>query len=117
VGKRPSFADVVSDVLQFLPAEMDFDGPEIEPAGDRIPSIAHVRYHRGDVTVEVVHVVGFMGENYVETRCRAQEADRRGGWTLLGHRTSHTGYQLRHAVELDALAIRSWLGSMPKVSG
>ncbi len=117
MGKRPSFADVVTERLRFLAAEMNFDGPEVQPAWDRIPAITRIRYHRGDVTIEVVHVIGFMGENYVETRYRGREAAGDGCWIELGRRTTHTLYQLRRAVELDAQAIRSRFISMPQVRG
>lgn len=68
MGKRPLFIEVATGRLSFLADDLMFAGPEIELPGDRIPAIAHVRYHRSDVTIEVTHVVGFMGENYVETR-------------------------------------------------
>jgi hypothetical protein len=62
------------------------------------------------VTVEIVHVVGFMGENYVETRCRRRDSGSEGGWMPLGSNTTHTGHQLRRALDLQAQAIRSQLG-------
>jgi len=34
-----------------------------------------MRIHRDDTTIEVVHVVGYMGENYRETRCREPGED------------------------------------------
>jgi hypothetical protein len=110
VGKRPSFIEVATDCLSFLPDDHGFAGPEIERPGDRIPAIAHVRYHRSDVTIEVTHVVGFMGENYVEARCRRRDGDGEDNWAALGSNATHTGYQLRRALGLQAQAIRSHLG-------
>ena len=92
-----------------VPAQ-GFLGPETE--NDKfVPGISTVRYHRNDMTIEVVHVVGHMGEVYVETRCR-READEngQGDLTHLGHNTTHTGYQLRRALDLQAEAICSRLG-------
>jgi hypothetical protein len=63
------------------------------------------------VIIEVIHVIGFMGENYVQTRCRQKEADEHGEWTELGRNTTQTGCQLRRALDLQAQAIRSRLAS------
>jgi hypothetical protein len=110
VGKRPSFIEVATDRLSFLADDHGFDGPEIKRPWDRIPAIAHVCYQRSDVTIEVRHVVGFMGENYVETRCRRKDGNGEGDWVALGSNTTRTGYQLRRALDLQAQAIRSHLG-------
>jgi hypothetical protein len=69
-----------------------------------------VRYHRNDTTIEVVHVVRYMGVYYVETRCREPGEDAQGDWTQLGRNTTHTGYQLRRALDLQAEALCSRLG-------
>jgi hypothetical protein len=95
--------------LSFLTDDHGFAGPEIERPWDRIPAIASVRYHTSDVTVEVVHVVGFMGENHVETRYRRKDGKGEGDWIALGSNTTRTGYQLRRALDLQARAIRSRL--------
>jgi hypothetical protein len=62
MGKRPSFIEVATDRLNFLADSHGFAGPEIHRPEEGIPAITHVSYHRSDVTVEVIHVVGFMGE-------------------------------------------------------
>jgi hypothetical protein len=111
MGKRPSFIEVTTNRLSFLADDHGFAGPEIERFNpDRMPTITHVCYHRNDVTIEVIHVVGFMGENYVETRCRHKDENGEGDRMTLGNNTTHTGYQLRRAVDLQAQAIRSHLG-------
>jgi hypothetical protein len=51
-------------------------------AATRASAVSKVRYHRNDTTIEVVHVVGYMGENYVETRCREPGEDAQGDWNL-----------------------------------
>jgi hypothetical protein len=109
MGKRPSFIEVATDRLSFLADDHGFVGPEIEQPGDRIPAIAHVRYHGSDVSIEVTHIVGFMGEAYVETRCRHKDGSGEGDWAVLGSNTAQTGYQLRRALDLQAQAIRSHL--------
>ena len=108
--KRPSFIETATNRLRFLVDKQGFLGPETEK--DKfVPGVSTVRYHRNDMTIEVVHVVGPMGEAYVETRCR-READEngQGDLTHLGRNTTHTGYQLRRALDLQAEAIRSRLG-------
>jgi len=110
VGKRPSFIEAATDRLRFLRDDQGFAGPEIERPWDRIPAIACVRYHRNDLIIEVSHVVGFMGENYVETRCRHKDGRGHGDWIALGRNTTHTGYQLRRALDLQAQAACSHLG-------
>ena len=110
MGKRPSFIEVTTNRLSFLADDHGFAGPEIQRPGERIPAVTRICYHRKDVTVEIAHVVGFMGENYVETRCRRKDEDSEGDWTPLGSNTTHTGYQLRRALDLQAQAIRSQLG-------
>lgn len=110
MGKRPSFIEVATDRLSFLADDLMFAGPEVERPGDTIPAIAHVRYHRNDVTIEVTHVVGFMGEKYVETRCHHKDGNDEDNWATLGSSATHTGYQLRRALHLQAQAIRSHLG-------
>jgi hypothetical protein len=97
VGKRPSFIETATNRLSFLVDEQGFIGPETEK-DIFVPGISKVRYHRNDTTIEVVHVVGYMGENYVETRCREPGEDAQGDWTQLGRNTTHTGYQLRRAL-------------------
>ena len=84
-------------------------GPETEK--DKfVPGISTVRYHRNDMTIEVVQVVGPMGEAYVETRCRREIDNEQGDLTHLGRNTTHTGYQLRRALDLQADAVCSYLG-------
>lgn len=87
-----------------------FAEPEIEQPWDRIPAIARVRYSSNDMTIEVSHVVGFMGENYVETRCRRTDRNGRDDWMQLGSNTTHTGYRLWRALDLQTQAVRSHLG-------
>lgn len=87
----------------------DFAGPEIERPWGRIPAVGQVRYHRSDLIIEVRHVVGFMGENYVETRCLRKNSGGQGNWIALGSNTTHTGYQLRRALDLQAEAVRARL--------
>jgi hypothetical protein len=99
--------------MRFICDDQGFDGPEIERPWDRIPAITRVRYHRNDLVIEVSHVVGFMGENYVETRCRHKAGHGEGDWIRLGSNTTHTGYQLRRALDLQAQAVCSHLGLKP----
>jgi hypothetical protein len=93
VGKRPSFLDEATSRLSFLVEDRGFVGPETERPPQPFPAVTWLRYHRSDMTIEVVHVVAYMGEDYVETRCRLK-GDEDGGWIELGHNTTHTGYQL-----------------------
>jgi hypothetical protein len=109
MGKRLSFVEVATDRLGFLADAHGFAGPEIQRPERGIPAIAHVSYHRSDATVEIAHVVGFMGENYVETRCCRRDGRIESHWVTLGNNTTHTGYQLRRALDLHAQAIRSHL--------
>jgi hypothetical protein len=109
VGKRPSFIEAATSRLRFLVDDQGFIGPETEK--DRfVPGISTVRYHRHDMTIEVLHVAGPMGESYVETRCRREIDNEQGDLTHLGRNTTHTGYQLRRALDLQAEAICSRLG-------
>jgi hypothetical protein len=78
MGKRPSFIEVATNRLGFLAGDYGFAGPEIERPWDRIPAVTRVGYHRSDMTVEVSHVVGFMGENYVETRIQRKDGNGQG---------------------------------------
>ena len=109
MGKRPSFIEVATDRLSFLADGHGFVGPETERPEPGIPAMTRVSYHRSDVTVEVVHVIGFMGENYVETRYRRKDGKGEGDWMTMGRNKTHTGYQLRRALDLQAQAIRSHL--------
>ena len=109
MGKRPSFIETATNRLSFLVGEQGFIGPETEK--DKfVPGISKVRYHRNDTTIEVVQIVGYMGENYVEARCREPGEDAQGDRTQLGRNTTHTGYQLRRALDLQAEALCSRLG-------
>ena len=101
---------MAADRLNFLHDEQGFAEPEIEPAWDRVPAIARVRYRRSDITIEVSHILGFMGENHVDARSRHLHGDGRGDWLALARITTHTGYQLRRALDRQAQAIRSHLG-------
>jgi hypothetical protein len=96
--------------MRFLCDDQALNGPEIDSQWDRIPAITHVRYHNSDRIIEVSHVIGFMGENYVETRCRHKDVRGEGGWIQLGSNTTRTAYQLRRALDLQAQAVCSYLG-------
>lgn len=109
VGKRPSFIETATNRLRCLVDEQGFLGPETE-IDKFVAGISTVRYHRNDMTIEVVHVVGPMGEAYVESRCRRKIDNEQGDVTQLGRNTTHTGYQLRRAVDLQAEAICARLG-------
>jgi len=105
--------ELAPDCLRFLVEDQGFTGPELLPPGDRIPAIGHVRYHRSDMTIEILHVVGFMGENYVQTQYRmAGSSDR--DWIKLGSNTTQTGYQLRRALDLQAKAVKDRLNQDPE---
>jgi len=109
VGKCASFIETATNRLRFLVDEQGFLGPETEK--DKfVPGISTVRYHRNDMTIEVVQVVGPMGEAYVETRCRRETDNEQGDLTHLGRNTTHRGYQLRRALDLQADAVCSYLG-------
>jgi len=109
VGKRPQFIETATNRLRFLVDDQGFLGPETEK--DKfVPGISTVRYHRNDMTIEVVHVVGPMGETYVETRCRRETDNEQGDLTHLVRNTTHTGYQLRRALDFQADAVCSYLG-------
>jgi hypothetical protein len=109
VGKRPSFIEVATSRLAFLVDEQGFSGPEtIKWPSQPFPAVTRLRYHRNDIIIEVAHVVAYMGENYVETRCRRND-DEESGWIELSRNTTHTGYQLRRALDLQADAICSYL--------
>jgi hypothetical protein len=109
VGKRPSFIEQAASRLSFLVDDQGFAGPETtEWPQQPFPAVTRLRYHRSDITIEVAHVVGYMGENYVETRCR-QRSDEQGGWIGMGSNTTHTGYRLRRAIDLQADAICRYL--------
>lgn len=99
--------------MRFVCDDQGFGGPEIERPWDRIPAITRIRYHRDDLVIEVSHVVGFMGENYVETRCRHKAGRDEGDWIVLRSDISHSGYQLRRALDLQAQAVYSHLGPKP----
>jgi hypothetical protein len=107
VGKRPSFIEVATRCLSFLVDDQGFDGPETtEWSPQSFPAITCLRYHRGEMTIEVCHVVAYMGENYVQTRCSRKDDE---GWIDLGRNTAHSGYQLRRAVDRQADAIHTHL--------
>jgi hypothetical protein len=109
VGKRPAFIEEATSRLSFLVDDQGFAGPETtEWPQQPFPAVTRLRYHRSDITIEVAHVVAYMGENYVETRCRRKD-DEQGGWIGMGHNTTHTGYQLRRAIDLQADAICRYL--------
>jgi hypothetical protein len=109
VGKRPSFIEEATSRMSFLVAERGFAGPEAtEWPQQAFPAVTRLRYHRSDITIEVAHVVAHMGENYVEASCRRKD-DEQGGWIGIGRNTTHTGYQLRRAINLQAGAICRYL--------
>jgi hypothetical protein len=110
VGKRLSFIEAATNRLRFLVDEQGFLGPETEK-DNFVPGISTVRYHhRNDMTIEVVHVVGPMDEAYVETRWRRETDNEQGDLIHIGRNTTHTGYQLRRVLNLQAEAICSLLG-------
>jgi hypothetical protein len=109
VGKRPSFIEEATSRLSFLLDDQGFAGPEsTEWPRQPFPTVTRLRYHRSDITIEIAYVVAYPGENYVEARCGRKD-DEQGGWIGMGRNTTHTGYQLRRAIDLQAAAICHFL--------
>ncbi|MFD0035779.1 hypothetical protein ACWGDS_30720 [Streptomyces sp. NPDC055059] len=84
---------------------LGFAGPEVDQSEDTYPLVMHVRYHRGDVTVDTSLILTYAGEEYVCTSLLwARNAPNRARRVTVGEDTAHTGYQMRRALEKHAQA-------------
>ncbi|MEU5060278.1 MULTISPECIES: hypothetical protein [unclassified Streptomyces] len=84
---------------------LGFASPEVDQSQETYPLVMHVRYHRGDVTVDTSLVLAYAGEEYVHTSLLwAGASPSRARSVTVGEDTAHTGYQMRRALDKHAQA-------------
>lgn len=100
-----TFAAEARSRFDVILQELGFAGPEMDQNQDAYPLVMHVRYHRGDVTVDTSLVLAYAGEEYVHTSLLwARGAPIRSRRVTVGEDTAHTGYQMRRALDKHAQA-------------
>ena len=101
--------------LEFHRTEYGFAGPEAVADGTGVyPLLRRVRYHRSDLALEISLVLPYMGEEYVATSLVTEDRPGPVRRTQTGSSTAHTGYQMRHALDRQAEAVRRVLrGQIP----
>jgi hypothetical protein len=106
-----TFASETADRLGFLCGAFGFTGPVTVPdeAGP-YPLLRRVRFERPDLAVEISLVLWYMGEEYVAADLVAEDEPGSARRTEIRRDTAHTGYQMRHALDLQAQAVRKALG-------
>jgi hypothetical protein len=98
--------------MAFLPAEFGFSGAQTVPDETGVyPLLRRVRFHRADFAVEISLVLSYMGEEYVATNLVTTDESGSVRRAELERSTAHTGYQMRHALDLQAKAIRRALSA------
>jgi len=70
------------------------------------PLLLRVRYGRADLAFEISLVLSYMGEEYVATDVLSEDDSGSVCRTQIGSTTAHTGYQMRHALDRQAEAVR-----------
>jgi hypothetical protein len=96
--------------MGFLHSEFGFTGPEIALDETGVyPLLRRVRFERADVAIEISLVLSYMGEEYVASNFVAADSAGSVRRTKIRQDTAHTGYQMRHALDLQAKAIRAAL--------
>jgi hypothetical protein len=107
--RRKSFVAEATNRLAFLCDEHGFAGPEVAEQ-DGYPLMVCVSYHRADLDVEESLVLSYGGEEYVTaTVVSPRAADEPARHTEIGTDTAHTGFQMRRALDRQALAVREFL--------
>ena len=102
-----TFAQEAADRLGFLRTEFGFNGPETVPDETGVyPLLRRVRFRRADLAVEVSLVLSHMGEEYVAADLVTEDESGSVRRAELGRGTTHTGYQMRRALDLQARAVR-----------
>jgi hypothetical protein len=109
MGKQPSFIEIATNRLRFLADDHGFAGPEVERPADRIPAITRVCYDRGDVTIEVAHVVGFMGRTTLRRAAGARTATTKAtGWRLVVTQRARATNSGAHLTSKHRQSARTW---------
>jgi len=109
-----TFASEAAFRLGFLRAEHGFTGPELDHDDIGVyPLMRRLRFKREDLVIEVTLVLSYMGEEYVATSLVFEGRSDSGRRTEIGHNTAHTGYQMRHALDVQVDAIRTALREQP----
>jgi len=112
-----TFASEAAERLGFLRAEFGFTGP-VPVSGENgpYPLLRRVRFARPGLSVEISLVLSYMGEEYVAAHLVAEDESGSVRRTQIARGTAHTGYQLRHALDLQAHAVRRALGGHAPVN-
>lgn len=106
-----TFASETADRLGFLHKEFGFMGPVNLPDGiGRYPLLRRVHFARPDLAVDISLVLSYMGEEYVAADLVAEDESGSARRTEIGRGTAHTGYQMRHALDLLAQEVKRVLG-------
>jgi hypothetical protein len=107
-----TFIREAAECFAFLRAEFGFAGLEVVPdEKDVYPLLRRVRFDRADLAIEVSLVLSYMGEEYVAADLVTVDQSGSSRRTEIGHRTAHTGYQMRRALDLQAEAVRKLLSA------
>ncbi|HSR84557.1 MAG TPA: hypothetical protein VLM11_10300 [Streptosporangiaceae bacterium] len=106
-----TFVAEAASRLEFLRAEHGFAGPEVvDDEAGVYPLMRRVRYRRDDVAFEITLVLSYMGEEHVDTSMVSEDESGSARRTQVKSDAAHTGYQMRHALERQAEAVRKVLG-------
>jgi hypothetical protein len=108
--REKTFADEAIKQLEFLKDHYGFTGPDVSH-GANPGTAARVSYHRGGTTIETSLVFWYMGEEYVATVQLTDDPGGRTRRTEIARHTTHTGYQMRRALKLQAQAVHAALRS------
>lgn len=112
-----TFANEAADRLGFLRAEFGFTGPLPVPGENgTYPLLLRVLFERPGLSVEISLVLSYMGEEYVAADLVAKDESGSVRRTELGRATAHTGYQMRHALDMQAHTVRTALGGHAPVN-
>ncbi|MGE5289546.1 MAG: hypothetical protein ACM3ML_20585 [Micromonosporaceae bacterium] len=93
--------------LDSLRTECGFTGPEVVPGETgTYPLLRTVRYTRDGLAIEVSLVLSYMGEEFVAADPVTEDGAGVVRRTQIESITVHTGYQILHAFDRQAQAVR-----------
>jgi hypothetical protein len=106
-----TFSSETANRLGFLHREFGFVGPVTVPdETSPYPLLRRVRFERPDLAAEISLVIWYMGEEYVAADLVAEDESGSVRRTETGRGAAHAGYEMRHALDLQAQAVRRALG-------
>jgi hypothetical protein len=95
--------------MGFLVEDLGFAGPEFADHGASYPVTMTLIYYRWPLRVQVTLILSYAGEEYLYTSVAVTHTDGHSDRSEISSNTVHTGFQMRRALDRQAIALRTAL--------